>query len=151
MIVAIHCLVNIGLPKNITDASTVKNFLVVVTIEHGKGPKSLTVQNMKNWPRALHTENNISCIMICGWRCIKLIKSNICPVEMSAMPKKHMDHKFMLTIMCPDFVFDSLRILSWTAPVIPSNNNDNISSISPRPNTETYIKLNKKIQKNEFL
>jgi len=119
-----------------TDASTVKNFLVVVTIEHGNGPKSLTVQNIKNWPSALHAEKRSSCIMMCGWRCTKLIKSNNCPVAISATLRKNMDHKFMLTIMCPDFVFDSLRILSWTAPVTPSNNSDNNSSVSPSPNTE---------------
>ena len=32
-----------------TLASTVKNFLVVVTMEQGRGPNSLTHMKMKNW------------------------------------------------------------------------------------------------------
>jgi len=43
-----HCLVMRLLPKKITDVSTVKNFLVVVMIEQGRGPKSLTQRKMKN-------------------------------------------------------------------------------------------------------
>lgn len=44
--VAIHCLGDNTLPNKITDAKTVKNFLVVVTIEHGNGPNSVTVKKM---------------------------------------------------------------------------------------------------------
>ena len=35
-------------PKKMTDARTVKNFLVVVMMEQGRGPKSLTHRKMKN-------------------------------------------------------------------------------------------------------
>ena len=43
-----HCLVMRLLPKKMTDARTVKNFLVVVMMEQGRGPKSLTHRKMKN-------------------------------------------------------------------------------------------------------
>ena len=35
-------------PKKRTEARTVKNFLVVVMMEQGSGPKSLTHRKMKN-------------------------------------------------------------------------------------------------------
>lgn len=35
------------LPKKITEHNIVKNFLVVVAIEHGRGPKFDTVRKMK--------------------------------------------------------------------------------------------------------
>ena len=35
-------------PKKMTEARTVKNFLVVVMMEQGSGPKSLTHRKMKN-------------------------------------------------------------------------------------------------------
>lgn len=43
-----HCLFESSLPKKMTDPSTVKNFRVVVTMEHGNGPYSLTIRKMKN-------------------------------------------------------------------------------------------------------
>ena len=43
-----HCLVMRLLPKKMTEARTVKNFLVVVIIEQGRGPKSLTHKKIKN-------------------------------------------------------------------------------------------------------
>lgn len=38
----LHCLALRVLPKNITENSTVKNFLVVVTMEQDSGPKPET-------------------------------------------------------------------------------------------------------------
>ena len=52
-----HCLVIRLLPKKMTEARMVKNFRVVVMIEHGSGPKSVTHRKMKNCPRALATDN----------------------------------------------------------------------------------------------
>ena len=43
----IHCLCPRALPKMTTEPRTVKNFLVVVQIEQGSGPKSETHQKMK--------------------------------------------------------------------------------------------------------
>ena len=72
------------LPKNMTEPRTVKNFLVVVTMEQGRGPNSETHLKMKNykdkqgftsqlcydlpvtWPRALATEKLASCHRIAG-------------------------------------------------------------------------------------
>jgi hypothetical protein len=42
-------MLDMGLLKNTTDASIVKNLRVVVMMEHGKGPKSATVKNIKYW------------------------------------------------------------------------------------------------------
>ena len=36
------------MPKKMTEPRTVKNLRVVVTTEHGSGPKSLTIRKMKN-------------------------------------------------------------------------------------------------------
>lgn len=54
--VATHCLDVITLPKKIMEPNTVKNFLVVVTIEQGRGPYSVTVKKIKNCPKALNTQ-----------------------------------------------------------------------------------------------
>lgn len=40
-----HCLGSRTLPNKMTDVSTVKNFLVVVTTEQGSGPNSATCKN----------------------------------------------------------------------------------------------------------
>jgi len=37
-----------GIAKRMTEPSTVKNLLGVVSTEHGSGPKSLTSRKMKN-------------------------------------------------------------------------------------------------------
>lgn len=42
-----HCLWERAFPKMTTEANTVKNFLVVVMMEQGSGPKSLTHMKMK--------------------------------------------------------------------------------------------------------
>ena len=42
-----HCLLMRVLPKMMTEPRTVKNFRVVVAIEQGKGPNSLTHMKMK--------------------------------------------------------------------------------------------------------
>lgn len=42
-----HCRGNMGLPNSKTEASMVKNFRVVVMIEVVKGPKLVTVRNIK--------------------------------------------------------------------------------------------------------
>ena len=49
-----------------TDPSTVKNFLVVVTSEQGKGPNSETHMKMKYWPNAEAAETLANCQMIEG-------------------------------------------------------------------------------------
>ena len=41
-----HCLPTRVLPKMMTEAKTVKNFLVVVMMEQGRGPNSDTHMNM---------------------------------------------------------------------------------------------------------
>jgi len=63
-----HCLRTKLLPKNRTEAKTVKNFLVVVMMEQGRGPKSETVWKMKNWPKAEATEKEASSQRTEGWR-----------------------------------------------------------------------------------
>lgn len=44
-----HCLEFMGFWKIITDPKMVKNFLVVVMMEQGKGPNDVTVINMNTW------------------------------------------------------------------------------------------------------
>ena len=90
-----HCLRTRLLPKKMTEAKTVKNFLrtfmditshyvtqchigqlihhnrsdlVVVMMEQGRGPKSETVMKMKNWPKAEATEKEASSQRTEGWR-----------------------------------------------------------------------------------
>ena len=78
-----HCLRTRLLPKKMTEAKTVKNFLkkthgqliqhngsdlVVVMMEQGRGPKSETVMKMKNWPKAEATEKEASSQRTDGWR-----------------------------------------------------------------------------------
>lgn len=46
--VANHCLGSKLLPNNNTDAKTVKNFLLVVIMEHGSEPNSTTIKYTKN-------------------------------------------------------------------------------------------------------
>ena len=62
----IHCLFERAFPKMMTDPSTVKNFLVVVTREQGRGPNSETHMKMKYWPSAEAAETLASCQMIEG-------------------------------------------------------------------------------------
>ena len=52
-----HCLAMRVLPKNITEPRIVKNFLVVVMMEHIRGPNSVTVMKMKFCPIALASPN----------------------------------------------------------------------------------------------
>ena len=42
-----HCLCDIGLPNKNTEPNIVKNFRVVVIIEHVRGPNDVIVVNMK--------------------------------------------------------------------------------------------------------
>ena len=51
-IAPIHCRINNTFPNKITEPKTVKNFLVVVITEHGNGPNSVTVKNIKSCPKA---------------------------------------------------------------------------------------------------
>lgn len=44
----IHCLLERTLPKKMTEPRTVKNLRVVVMMEQGRGPNSLTHMKMKN-------------------------------------------------------------------------------------------------------
>ncbi len=44
-----HCLGRRGFMKMITDAKMVKNFLVVVMMDVVRGPKWVTVRNIKFW------------------------------------------------------------------------------------------------------
>ena len=67
--VPIHCLGIKLLPKKITEPRTVKNFLVVVMIEQGKGPKSATVRNIKYCPRAPAMEKDAMCQREAGCLC----------------------------------------------------------------------------------
>ena len=128
-----HCLARSVLPKMMTEARTVKNFLVVVIMEQGRGPNSDTHMNMKNCPKALAHENDASCQIIAGCLLMKLINSNPSPVIERAIPRYMMDHLFIDIIMCPDLVLCSVFILSCTAPVSPSQVNDNIRRSSPAP------------------
>lgn len=131
--VAIHCLAKRLLPKNKTDPKTVKNFLVVVTIEHGSGPNSATVKNIKYCPQAPATAKfNISTIMP-GWRCKNWMKLISSPESTINTPLNTMDQKFMLSIMWRDCVLCSALILSCTALVKPSIVNDSSNKISPNP------------------
>lgn len=64
--VLIHCLGKRLLPKINIDPKTVKNFLVVVIMEHGNGPNSATVKNMKYCPNAPAKENVEICQIVDG-------------------------------------------------------------------------------------
>ena len=46
-----HCMELMGLAKKITEAKMVKNFRVVVMMEHVRGPKYTTVMKIKLWER----------------------------------------------------------------------------------------------------
>jgi len=87
MTVANHCLYRRLFPNKITEPSTVKNLRVVVMMEHGSGPKSLTVRKMKNCPRALANENVINCHTRLGCLCTKLTNMRPSPVMIIATPK----------------------------------------------------------------
>lgn len=64
--VLIHCLGKRVLPKINIEPRTVKNFLVVVIMEHGNGPNSATVKNMKYCPNAPAIENVDICQIVYG-------------------------------------------------------------------------------------
>lgn len=49
--VPIHCMSLNGFPMKNTEINTVKNFLVVVTIEQGSGPNSEIIMKMKICPK----------------------------------------------------------------------------------------------------
>ena len=49
IIVPPHCRILIGFWNRITEPRIVKNFLVVVIIEHTSGPNSVTVMKIKFW------------------------------------------------------------------------------------------------------
>ena len=72
------------LPKRNTLAKTVKNFLVVVAMEQGSGPNSLTHMKMKYCPRAEVMENVISSVKTAGWRFTKARNSEISPDRLEA-------------------------------------------------------------------
>merc|ERR1711915_816202 len=83
-IVPTHCLLMRLFPKMMTEARTVKNFLVVVMMLQGRGPNSETHMKMKNWPKALATENEAICQRTEGWRETKLMNWIPSPVTRSA-------------------------------------------------------------------
>jgi len=74
-------------PNSSTEPKTVKNFLVVVTIEHGSGPKSVTIIKMKNWPNAEATEKLMNLKRMSGFRPTKVIKANSSQVIRSAIKR----------------------------------------------------------------
>ena len=99
-----HCRCTRAFPKKTTDARTVKNLRVVVQMEQGSGPNSLTHMKMKYWPRAEATEKRPICHSTEGWQATKLEKSHSSPVAVRAMARKNMDHLFIDRIMWPDLV-----------------------------------------------
>ena len=131
-----HCLCTRAFPKKTTDARTVKNLRVVVQMEQGSGPNSLTHMKMKYWPRAEATEKRPICQITVGWRATKPRNSHNSPVAVRAMARKNMDHLFIDRIMCPDLVWCSDFMRSWMAPVTPSQVKETRSRISPTPAKE---------------
>ena len=80
MAVPTHCRVMRALPKKTTEPRIVKNFLVVVMMEHMSGPNSDTVMKMKFCPNAEAKPKVIISGTISGWRRQKEIASQISPV-----------------------------------------------------------------------
>ena len=128
-----HCRCTRAFPKKTTDARTVKNLRVVVTMEQGNGPNSLTHMKMKYCPRAEATEKRPICQSTDGWRETKPKKSHSSPVAVRATARKRTDHMFIERIMWPDLVWCSDFMRSWTAPVTPSQVRDTRRRISPMP------------------
>lgn len=48
------------------------------------------------------------------------MKCQISLVAKTATARYRVDHRFMFSIMCPDFDWNSAFIRSWIAPVMPS-------------------------------
>ena len=70
-----HCRPLSAFPKKMTEPRTVKNFRVVVAMEQGSGPNSVTHMKMKYWPRAEATEKVASWPRTAGCRWQKLMNS----------------------------------------------------------------------------
>ena len=132
-----HCLRERLFPKINIEPKTVKNFLVVVIIEHGNGPNSATVRNIKYCPNAPAIENVVICHMVEGYLCRKRINSKSSPEIKITVLLKITDQKFILSIMCPDFELCSALIRSCTALVNPSIVNDNSNNNSPTDNCDS--------------
>lgn len=71
----VHCCSVRALPRRRTDMIMVKNFRVVVTIEHHNGPKVVTIEKIKYWPNAEQRPNAASHWMHEGWRLTKAMNS----------------------------------------------------------------------------
>uniref|UniRef100_A0A0K2UQU0 Uncharacterized protein n=1 Tax=Lepeophtheirus salmonis TaxID=72036 RepID=A0A0K2UQU0_LEPSM len=67
-------------PKKMTDPKTVKNFRVVVMMEHGNGPKSATQIYMKSCPSAEAKQKLSNCGIKSGCLLMKDKKSINSPV-----------------------------------------------------------------------
>lgn len=110
-----HCLELKALPKNSTDARTVKNFLVVVTTEHASGPNcetwnqhvhdtsrnqmfysifELTQRKINSCPKPPAIANVKRCQRISGWRETNGMNIFNSPLNTTAVPNKMLDLKF---------------------------------------------------------
>ena len=99
-------------PKNSTEQRTVKNFLVVVTMEHDSGPKCDTIIKMKSCPSAPAKASDARWIN--SSECFKAntINSFPSPVIRSAVINIKLLHEFIDNIMyCADG-FDAALIRS---------------------------------------
>lgn len=129
--VPIHCLEVKLLPKISIEPKTVKNFLVVVIMEHGNGPNSATVRNMKYCPNAPAIEKVAMCHIVEGYLCKNSTNSKSSPEAIMTMPLKITDQPFIFNIIWPDLELCSDFILSCTALVKPSIVNESNNNNSP--------------------
>lgn len=82
-----HCLPCSGLLKISTEPRMVKNFLVVVKMEHVRGPKLLMVVNMKFCPMALAIPNTKMLNSTVGCLCTNPTASTPSPVTTKPMAR----------------------------------------------------------------
>lgn len=94
-----HCLLVRTFPKSITENRTVKNFLVVVTIEQGNGPKWATIMKMKSCPRPPARAREAKCSTSSGCLAAKFAKRRNSPVTRRATPTSTELQAFIDNIM----------------------------------------------------
>lgn len=131
--VAIHCLITKEFPKNNTDTRTVKNFLIVATIDAGRVPNKVTVDKRENCPQNPHTERAANFHITVGWRCKNEINCTTSREQMHNNTKQTDAHLLILVIIDNALVWKPDFILSWTAAYNPSKKREDRTRNSPIP------------------
>lgn len=146
--VAIHCLTLSSLPKATTDKRTVKNFLVVVTMESGSDPKLEIIEEMKICPNVPTRTIKVICQTIDGCLMANTMKSLPSPVTAIMTIRIAELQQLTLNIKFIDVGLQTDRIRSWKAPVNPS-----IKRLTPikmlptsksSPSLDSYLSLKMK-------